>query len=105
MSRIPDRDAKLEYCRFQLQEVQAHITFWQTKILSGAYKLDTTKRGREPSEEERAKGEVIGWRDLTDEEKLQGCMGTLHTHVKWVRILGEVYHALLFDEPKPTRVP
>ncbi len=55
------------------------------EIVSGGYKLSNRQQGREPTEEEAADGQVIGFRDCTDEEKLQNAIQTMHRHIQWHR--------------------
>ena len=59
------------------------------ELVSGAYKLRGLKRGCEPTDEEKADGQVIGFRDMTDEEKLQDTVDTMHRHIEWYRMFGE----------------
>lgn len=52
----------------------------QARIISGAYKLDKTRRlqGLNPDGS-------FAWRDLSDEEKLQSSVATMERHLKFAQ--------------------
>jgi len=62
----------MTYAEGQLAVFQAYLLRDHAEIVSGAYKLRKTKQGCEKTEENPS-----GWRDLTDEEKLESCLGTM----------------------------
>lgn len=49
----------------------AYAMFFHAEVVSGAYKLRQTQQGVEGG----------GWRDLTDEEKLQDSLATMKRHL------------------------
>ena len=71
----------------QIKQAELFALLWIAKIHSGAYKLSTRQRGREPTDEEKKEGHVIGWRDMTDEEKLRTTENTAVTHIMRVEEL------------------
>ena len=58
-------------------------------IVSGAYKLSKRQQGREPTEEEKAEGRVIGWRDETLDEKLEFAVAILTNRCQMISELIE----------------
>lgn len=58
-----------------------YILLLHAEVTSGAYKLRQVSKGRDPTQEEAAKGMTVCWRPMTDEEKLHDSMETMKRHV------------------------
>lgn len=71
----------IEYAKAMLVTVQMQAMRAHAEIVSGAYKLSNKARGREPNEEEKARGEVIGWTPLTEPELLKDKVDEMKRHV------------------------
>ncbi len=98
MSNIPDREIRIERVRHQMECSKLYAQLWIARATTGEATQRDIKRGREPTPEERAKGEVIGWNPLTDQEKIADALNTATAHVDNYRKAGEVLCALLEDD-------
>lgn len=72
----------LDLAKRQFEVSKMYALYWQAVAITGAYKFQKTQRGRKVTPEEKAKGEVIGWRDLTDDEKLENTLSTMQNHIR-----------------------
>ena len=63
----------------QLLQMLAYAMMDHAEIVSGAYKLRKTQRGCEKTPENQT-----GWRDETEEEKLQATMQQMSQHCRWI---------------------
>lgn len=80
--KIGELEHRIEYGKRQFIIFQTYAMLVQAEIISGAYKLRDTSQGRPVTPEEKARGESIGWRKHTDEEKLQNALNTMKAHIQ-----------------------
>lgn len=73
--------SRLNWFDGEIKKVELYAALWIAKINSGAYLLYEGKRGREATEEEKERGESMGWRELTDKEKLDYAVNIALTHI------------------------
>lgn len=95
---IHDRNAKLTRLRCQYDMTKLFAEHWIAMATTGAAKLADTKKGREPTEEERSQGYVIGWEPLSDEEKIKKALDISLTHIHRLQELTRVIVALQKDD-------
>jgi len=57
-------------------------SWWTAMATTGVATTRDTHRGREVTEEERANGQVIGWRPESDDEKVKNALDTAHRHIE-----------------------
>jgi hypothetical protein len=50
----------------------SHVLYWHAQIISGAYKARNIQKGDEATK---------GWRNLTDEEKLEDSFNAMQAHI------------------------
>lgn len=82
----------MKYIDAQFAMIQARITYWNALIVSGGYKTVTkTQRGRGANPD----GTII-WGPMTDEEKLEHCLGVLQNHLdrlqEFTDAIGKIYY-------------
>lgn len=75
----------MTYAEAQLFEMLAWALRDHAEIVSGAYKFSKMQRGCEKSPENPS-----GWRDLTDDEKLQDAMGRLGRRCEFIMRCADV---------------
>lgn len=80
--KLVELEHRIEYGKRQFVIFQTYAMLVQAEIISGAYKLRDTAQGRKVTPEEEARGEIIGWRKHTDEEKLQHTINTMKAHIQ-----------------------
>lgn len=80
--KIVELEHRIEYGKRQFTIFQTYAMLVQAEIISGAYKFRDTAQGRPVTPEEKARGESIGWRKHTDEEKLQNAINTMKAHIQ-----------------------
>ncbi len=66
----------MKFIDSQIAVLQARVMYWHAMVTSGAYRSIKTQRGCGRGDD----GAII-FRDLTDEEKLDHCMGVLKNHL------------------------
>jgi hypothetical protein len=67
----------------------AEVLYWHVMATTGKATERQLSRGREPTEEEKSKGMVIGWEPLTDKEKIDEALKTMQRHLDMMRELGD----------------
>ncbi len=92
-----EREKRLAYAKGQFEIAKAYAMYWQAMAVTGAAKLRQTQQGREATEEERAKGMVMGYRDHTDEEKTANALQTMTRHIQRMDELNDVINELMGD--------
>ena len=90
-----EKERRLSYARGQFEIAKAHAMYWQAMALTGAATLRDTAQGREVTAEERARGEVIGWRPHTDQEKIKHALDTMNTHIRRMDDLNDAIFELM----------
>lgn len=93
-----ERERRLAYVRGQFEIAKAYASYWCAMATTGAATLRKTQQGREPTEEERAKGICIGWRDHTDEEKTKNALDTMARHIHRMDELNDAISELMEKE-------
>lgn len=76
-----NKEQQLSYLRGQLDISKLYAMYWHGMATTGAATLKKTAQGREVTEEEKAQGQVIGWREHTDQEKVARALETMKTHI------------------------
>lgn len=99
MSRIPNRESGLEWARMQFQRAIIYAQWWTASASNGHAVQRQISRGREPTEEERARGKVVGWNPLSDQEKIADAMSTAERHMTRALWLNEMVMAYMNDDP------
>lgn len=77
-----DKQRCIEHSKRQFILHQTYAMYWQAMATTGACKLRNTAQGRDPTEEEKAAGQTIGWRPHTDEEKVKDALDTMKRHLE-----------------------
>ena len=98
MSRIPDRENKIVYVQGQMEVAKMYANYWCAMATTGSVKRRDLGRGREPTDEERAKGEIIGWTQVSDEEKTADALRIMKIHIQRYSDLNDLLHSLLHDD-------
>lgn len=93
-----ERERRLSYARGQFEIAKAYAAYWQAMATTGAATLRDTAQGREVTEEEKARGEVIGWRPHTDLEKTKNALDTMARHIHRMDELNDVISELMEKE-------
>lgn len=93
-----EREKRLVYAKNQFEIAKAYAAYWEAMATTGACKLRKTQQGRQPTEEERAQGLVIGWRDKTDEEKVVDALNTMMRHIHFMSELNDTIHKLMNEQ-------
>lgn len=99
MTKIENRDEMLTRCRVQYDRTKLYAQYWMAMATTGTACLRQTSQGRPVTEEEAAKGEVIGWTPHTDQEKIKRALDTSLVHIRRLESIGEVIIALESDDP------
>lgn len=73
---------QLEYMKVQFAFHQTQALYWQTMAVTGVATTRGIARGRPPTEEEKVRGEFLPMEELTDAEKIQNAVETMHRHVQ-----------------------
>lgn len=92
-----EREKRLAYCRGQFEIAKSYVLYWHAMATTGAATLRKTAQGREVTEEERAAGHVIGWREHTDMEKTQHALETMNRHIRRMDELNDAINELMGD--------
>jgi hypothetical protein len=100
MTKIENRDEALSRCRVQYDQTKLYAQYWMAMATTGAACLRQTSQGRPVTEDEKAKGEVIGWEPHTDQQKIKSALDISMVHIQRLGPLGEVIIALELDDPK-----
>jgi hypothetical protein len=100
MSKIPNRDNAIVRCKMHYDRTILFANYWLAMATTGAAKNRSIKRGREPTEEERARGEIVGWNERTDDEKILDALNTATTHIQNLEKITETIIALENDDFK-----
>lgn len=100
MSMIPNRESGLEWARMEFQRAITYAQYWTAEASTGYTLKRDIKRGREPTPEEREKGQVIGWTPLTDQEKIEQAMNTAKRHIDRALWLQDIVLSYLNDNPE-----
>lgn len=88
----------LDYARRQFEIAKMYALYWQTMATTGIATLRNTAQGREPTEEEKANGQVIGWREHTDQEKIANALETMKSHINRMSELNDFIAELMIKE-------
>lgn len=81
--------------QFEITKLRAMMAF--AEATTGVATLRKTQQGREPTEEEKAKGLVIGWRDHSDQEKIKNTLQVMERHIQFMTELNESINILLSE--------
>lgn len=92
-----ERERRIDHARRQFEVHKAYASYWQAMATTGAAKLRKTQQGREPTEEERAKGMVIGWRDKSDDEKIKDALDTMSRHIQHMNECHDTISTLMWE--------
>lgn len=92
-----EREKRLEYAKRQFEIAKTYALYWQAMAVTGACKLRNTQQGREATEEEKAKGMVMGYRDHTPEEKVANALETMARHIHRMDEVNDVISELMGD--------
>ncbi len=92
-----EREKRLAYVRGQFEIAKQYAAYWQAMAMTGVATLRKLQQGREPTEEERAKGMCIGWRDLTPEEKTKEALDTMNRHIHHMDELNDAINELMSE--------
>jgi len=65
---------------------------------TGAATLRNTSQGREPTPEEKAAGQVVGFREHTDLEKINNALETMQNHIRRMNETNDYIDDLLGDK-------
>jgi len=98
MSNIPNREQAIARMDVQISVKILWAQWWLAYASTGAAARQEISRGREPTEEERAGGTTMGWRPLTDQEKIDDAFNTAKQHIHQLSNCGEIKAALLADD-------
>jgi len=77
----------------QARQIQAYITLWHAKIVSGAYKLDDIKKATNtvPTQDWILLPEEERWVSCSDEEKLKMAIASLEAQTERMAELVDAY--------------
>lgn len=92
-----NEQARIEFIRNEMNLSQMYAMYWHGMAVTGAATKRDTAQGREPTEEEKAKGQTIGWRPHTDDEKKADALATMMRHIDRYRALKEQLEELTHD--------
>lgn len=90
-----ERQKRLEFAKRQFQIHQTYAMYWQAMALTGVATMRDTAQGRPVTEEERARGESIGWTPHTDQEKIKHALDTMKTHIHLMNECNETISGLM----------
>ena len=90
-----EREKRLAYARGQFEITKLRAMMMFAEATTGVATLRKTQQGREPTEEEKAKGMVIGWRDHTDQEKIQNTLQCMQRHIQFMDELNDTINELM----------
>lgn len=90
-----ERERRIEFAKRQFEVHKTYAMYWQAMALTGTATLRDTAQGREVTEEERARGEVIGWRKHTDQEKIKHALDTMKQHIQLMNECNETISGLM----------
>lgn len=76
-----ERERHIKRLENQFEIHRSYAAYWLALATTGAIVRSNKQRGRDPTEEERAKGMTIGWRNLTPEEKIDDALQTAERHI------------------------
>lgn len=93
-----EREKRLAYARNQFEISKLHAMMAFAEATTGVATMRDTAQGREPTEEERAKGVTIGWRPHTDQEKIKNSLMVMQRHIQFMSELNDTIHKLMSDE-------
>jgi len=100
MSRIPDREGCIRRIEGQIETVKLWAQYHMAMATTGAAKFRKVSQGREPTEEEKAEGRVVGWRPLEDDEKIFSSLQTAKQHIHNLTNLYDARDAIMEDNPE-----
>lgn len=90
-----EHSKKLEYLKNQFEIAKMLALCWQAMATTGACKMRNTSQGREATEEEKAKGMSMGWRDHSDEEKVFNALETMNIHIhRMLELSDKIYEVM-----------
>lgn len=90
-----ERQRRIQHTQRQFELHKMWALYWQTMASTGAATQRNTCQGREPTEEEKARGEVIGWRPLTDPEKIKDALDIMKRHLDYMWEYSDVLDELM----------
>ncbi len=93
-----ERERRISHATRQFEVHKAYASYWQAMATTGAAKLRNTAQGREPTEEERAAGHCIGWRQKTDDEKVKDALDTSLRHIQHMNECHDTISELMWQE-------
>jgi hypothetical protein len=77
-----EREHRIAFAQKQFEVFKMYALYWQTMAMTGHATLRNVSQGREPTEEEKALGQSIGWREKTDVEKVEDALGCMMNHIR-----------------------
>lgn len=86
---IEEQERSLSYARGQFEIAKMYALYWHAMATTGIAVLRNTAQGREPTEEEKRNGQVISWREHTDQEKIQNALNTMNRHIQRMNELND----------------
>ena len=93
------KQRRLSFARNQFEISKMQAMYWCAMATTGAATLRNTSQGREPTPEEKAAGQVMGYREHTDLEKINNALETMQNHIRRMNETNDYIDELLEDKP------
>lgn len=93
-----ERERRLSYARGQFKTAKLRAMLAFAEATTGIATLRKTQQGREPTAEEKERGEIIGWRDHSNEEKIQNALQRMDRHIHFMDEINDSIDGLLSEE-------
>jgi hypothetical protein len=93
-----DKNKQLNYAKNQFEIYKLRAMKNYAEATTGVCVLKNTYQGREVTEEEKARGEVIGWRPHTDQEKIQNSLEVMQRFIELMEEANDIIYNLTEPE-------
>lgn len=93
-----EQERILAFTQRQFEVHKMYAMYWHAQATTGVAVLRNLSQGREATAEEQETGQTIGWRSLTDQEKIKDALETMKRHLHHMNDCNDVIVELMKEE-------